>query len=131
MINVCNYSKQIYDEFSFYHKLEKHMDVGAVLIKLKANSMANVEAWQQELNARKDEAIETLKAEGVYVESWFHVQLEGQDYLIAYMRAVDIARAQQIGRESSFPIDQMHKQFKKNWEKGYRATLLVDLENTQ
>ena len=107
------------------------MDVGAVLIKLKANSMANVEAWQQELNARKDEAIETLKAQGVYVESWFHVQLEGQDYLIAYMRGVDIPRAQQIGRESSFPIDQMHKQFKQNWEKGYRATLLVDLENTQ
>ena len=53
------------------------MDVGAVLIKLKANSMQNVEAWQAELNARKAEAIETLKAEGVFVESWFHVALDG------------------------------------------------------
>lgn len=53
------------------------MDVGAVLIRLKPNSMSNVAAWQAELNARKNEAIETLKAEGVFVESWFHVELEG------------------------------------------------------
>ncbi len=45
------------------------MDVGAVLIKLKTNSMQNVKAWQAELNTRKTEAIETLKAEGVCVES--------------------------------------------------------------
>ena len=89
-------------------------DVGVVLIQLKSNSMGNVEAWQQELNARKDEAIETLKAEGVSIESWFHVELEGQDYLIAYMRAENIAKAQQIGRESQFPIDAMHKKFKMN-----------------
>ena len=60
----------------------KMTDVGAVLIQLKLDSMANVEAWQKELNVRKDEAIETLKAEGVFVESWFHVELEGRDYLI-------------------------------------------------
>ncbi|RYL26239.1 DUF6176 family protein [Acinetobacter piscicola] len=106
-------------------------DVGAVLIKLKANSMHNVEAWQTELNARKTEAIDTLKAEGVFVESWFHVELEGQNDLIAYMRAEDIAKAQQIGRESTFPIDAMHKVFKQNWERGYKATLLVDLENNE
>ena len=45
------------------------------------------------------------------------------------MRAEDIARAQHIGRESNFPIDAMHKQFKTNWEKAYPAALLVDLDN--
>lgn len=45
------------------------------------------------------------------------------------MRAEDIARAQQIGRESQYPIDQVHKQFKKNWLKVYPASLLLDLEN--
>lgn len=103
-------------------------DVGAVLIKLKANIMHNVEAWQTEVNARKTEAIATLKAEGGGAESWFHVELEGQNYLIAYMRAEDIAKAQHIGRESQFAIDAMHKAFKQNWERGYKATLLVDLE---
>ena len=107
------------------------MDIGAVLIKLKPNSNQNVDNWQNELTQRKSEAIETLKAEGVFIESWFHVQLEGQDYLIAYMRAVDIAQAQQIGRESQFSIDQVHQNFKKNWEKVIPAKLLLDLDNFQ
>lgn len=47
------------------------MDVGAVLIKLKANRQAEVEAWQQEIQQRKAEAIQTLQAEGVTIESWF------------------------------------------------------------
>ena len=46
------------------------------------------------------------------------------------MRAEDIAKAQQVGRESQFPIDAMHKQFKQNWEKVYKTTLLVDLDNS-
>lgn len=45
------------------------------------------------------------------------------------MRADDIARAQKIGRKSQFPIDQIHKVFKQNWEKVIPVTLLVDLEN--
>lgn len=105
------------------------MDVNAVLIKLKQDSSEQVESWKNELNACKQEAIETLKAEGVYVESWFHLNLEGQDYLLAYMRADDIALAQQIGRNSQFPIDQVHKKFKQTWEKVIPATLLIDLEN--
>lgn len=102
-------------------------DVGAVLIELKPHVMENVDAWKAELNLRQAEAIETLKAEGVYVESWFHVVLEGKDYLIAYMRAADIARAQQIGLESQFPIDAVHKKFKTNWSRVIAASLLVDL----
>lgn len=105
------------------------MDVGAALIKLKPNSLSNVDAWKAELLERKEEAIETLKAEGVYVESWFHIELDGQDYLLAYMRANNIAEAQKIGKNSSFDIDKVHKKFKENWEKGYSLKLLIDLEN--
>lgn len=47
------------------------MDVGAVLIKLKTNTQAEVEAWQQEIEKSKAEAIQTLQVEGVKVESWF------------------------------------------------------------
>ena len=105
------------------------MDVGAALIKLKPNSLSNVEAWKKELLERKEEAIETLKAEGVYVESWFHIELDGQDYLMVYMRANDIAQAQKIAKTSPFDIDKVHNKFKENWEKGYAAKLLIDLEN--
>lgn len=105
------------------------MDVGAVLIKLKTNTLANVEAWQQEIEQRKAEAIQTLQAEGVKVESWFQLELDGNHYLLAYMRAKDIAYAQQVARNSSFDIDKVHKQFKQNWERVIPAKLLVDLEN--
>ena len=105
------------------------MDVGAALIKLKPNSLSNVETWKKELQDRKEEAIETLKAEGVYVESWFYIELDGQDYLLAYMRANDIAHAQKVAKTSPFDIDKIHKKFKENWEKGYPAKLLIDLDN--
>ena len=85
------------------------MDVGAVLIKLKQDTLANVDAWKIEIEQRKDEAIQTLQAEGVTIESWFHLELDGNNYLIAYIRS--------------------HKQFKQNWERIIPATLLVDLEN--
>ena len=106
------------------------MDVGAALIKLKPNTWSKVKTWQQQFEQRKVEAIETLQAEGVTVESWFHVQIEGQDYLIAYMRAVDLVKAQQMAKTSPFEIDQVHQQFKRDsWEKVIPATLLLDLDN--
>lgn len=105
------------------------MDIGAALIKLKPDSFKNVENWKNELQQRKNEAIETLKAEGVYVESWFHIKIDEQDYLIAYMRANNIDEAQKIAKSSKFDIDQVHKEFKKNWLNVSPASLLIDLEN--
>ncbi|MGA6138034.1 DUF6176 family protein [Acinetobacter dispersus] len=107
------------------------MDVGAVLIKLKANSMADVEVWQREIQQRKAEAIQTLQAEGVTVESWFQLELNGDHYLLAYMRAKDIAYAHQVARNSRFEIDQVHRQFKQHWEQVISAQLLVDWENNE
>jgi len=105
------------------------MDVGAVLIQLKVAVMDDVVAWQNQLNRRKHEAIETLQAEGVHVESWFHVELDGLDYLITYTRADDIAKAHEISRKSQFAIDQVHQQFKRTWQKVIPASLLVDLHH--
>ncbi|WP_336041394.1 DUF6176 family protein [Acinetobacter dispersus] len=107
------------------------MDVGAVLIKLKPNTQAEVEAWQQEIQRRKAEAIQTLQVEGVTVESWFQLELNGDHYLLAYMRAKDIAHAQQVARNSCFDIDQVHLEFKQHWEQVIPAHILVDLENNE
>ncbi len=106
------------------------MDIGAVLIKLKPNTQDNLEEWRLAINKRKEEAIETLKAEGVFIESWFTVELETEIHLIAYMRAKSIPEAQKIAKSSQFDIDKVHKKFKTIWEKVYPATLLVDLDNT-
>lgn len=105
------------------------MDVGAVLIRLKPDSLQEVEHWQSIIEKRKSETIETLQAEGVHIESWFYLELDGQHYLIAYMRAKDLVHAQKVAKSSPFEIDQIHKQFKKNWDIVYPAKLLIDLEN--
>lgn len=107
----------------------QQLDVGAALIKLKPHAHDAVNTWREALNNRIDEAIATLKAEGVYIESWFQLNIEGQEYLIAYMRAENIKKAQQIAKNSNFPIDHLHQAFKAYWEKAYPAKLLVDLVN--
>ena len=106
------------------------MDVVAVLIKLKPNSQDHVREWAETINSRKDEALATLRDEGVVMESWFQVEVEGQDYLLCFMRSESIERAGQAVKTSQHAIDAYHKQFKAGtWVSGANisATLLVDL----
>lgn len=104
------------------------MDVMAGVIELKPNSIEEVENWAKTINSRIDEAIETLKDEGVTLESWFHLSLDGKDYLLSYMRVESIEKAHSAVKESKHDIDKYHQEFKKKtWLKGTKATLLVDL----
>lgn len=104
------------------------MEIIAGVIELKPNSMERVEAWAATINERIDEALETLRDEGVQLESWFHLPLDGKDYLLSYMRADSLKKAQDTVKQSEHPIDAYHQQFKKDtWVGGTRAKLLVDL----
>ena len=106
------------------------MDAFARLIKLKPGSSERVREWATTMNARKAEAEATLRDEHVDIESWFSITLDGEDYLICYMRAESLEEAQKIAARSSHPIDAIHQQFKVDtWVRGAGAvgTLLVDL----
>lgn len=106
------------------------MDVVAALIKLKPNSQDRVREWAETINRRKDEALATLSDEGVVMESWFQVKVEGQDYLLCFMRSESMEHARQAGKTSQHAIDAYHKQFQaETWVAGTNisATLLVDL----
>ena len=104
------------------------MDVVASIIELRPNSLDRVEEWATTLNERADEAIATLQDEGVKVESWFHLSLDGKDYLLCYMRAESIKKAHEVVQSSPHSIDVYHQQFKKDaWVAGKSARLLVDL----
>lgn len=106
------------------------MEFKAYLIKLKANSGDQVFMWASEINRRKDEALATLHVEGVKIESWFLLKLNGEDYLICYIRSQDMELAQQVAKESIHNIDKYHKQFKRDtWVRGSvtELELLVDL----
>ena len=106
------------------------MDVKAYLIKLKEDSGDRVSEWASTINQRRDEALATLRAEGVEVESWFLLSLNGEDYLLSYMRSEDMERAQRVAKESFHDIDAYHQQFKRDtWVRGSvtELQLLVDL----
>ena len=84
------------------------MEIASGLIKLKPGTGEKVEEWRQTISSRLNEAVATLKDEGVEIESWFKVEIEGQDYLIWYMRAESIARAFEVSQTFKHPIDQFH-----------------------
>jgi hypothetical protein len=106
------------------------MEVVAHLIELKPGSSKRVEDWAEYVRAHRGQAEETLKAEGVDVESWFSFSIDGKDYLLCYMRTKSFEEAQRVVRDSQHPIDAFHQQFKiDTWVRGGGAVghLLVDL----
>jgi hypothetical protein len=106
------------------------MKIFAELIELKPGSSERVEEWAEHVRAHREQAEETLKGEGVAVESWFSFSIEGKAYLLCYMRAESFEEAQRVVAQSQHPIDAYHRQFKiDTWVRGGGAVgeLLVDL----
>jgi len=109
------------------------MDIKAVLIKLKPNSERNIEAWKNEIERLRDQAIQSLRNEDISVESWFKTEISGEKYLLAYIRSNDIEKAHGIATKSILEVDKIHQQFKKDcWEKegNIKFELLVDLSSS-
>lgn len=104
------------------------METSCVVIELKKNSLGRVREWAAFINTHREEALATLKNEGVTIESFFLVKLEDKDYLIGFMRAKSMEKAHEAVKQSLSEIDAYHQQFKKDtWLNGYRGELLVDL----
>ena len=106
------------------------MEISARLIELKPDSADRVREWAGHIDAHREQALASLKCEGVTVESWFSLSLEGKDYLLCYMRADSLLKSQQIAADSVNPVDAYHQQFKiDTWVRGAGAIgkLLVDL----
>ncbi len=100
-------------------------------VRLKPNSIPKVREWAEELNSRKQEALETLKDEGVYIESAFLEQTSEADFLIYYMRMESMEKAKAAVAKSAHPIDAYHKQFKiECWESREELELLVDFDRS-
>lgn len=109
------------------------MDVIAGLIELQPNSDEEVKDWKAFIEAHREQALESLRAEGVSIESWFSLTLAGKDYLLCYMRADSIEESQQVMADSDNPVDARHRQFKENawvWGSHVKTELLVDLNTS-
>lgn len=103
-------------------------EVICVKIKLKPGSLERVRAWAEEMNRRKPEALATLLAEGISIESAFLDTSSEGDFLIYYMRAANFERAREVFRHSMHSIDAYHTQFQNEaWEEKKGLELLLDL----
>jgi hypothetical protein len=84
------------------------MEYASGLIKLKSGSEAKVDEWRRTMTSRLDEAAATLQDEDVQVESWFTLDMEGERFLLWYLRAKSIKRVFEVLHELKHPIDRYH-----------------------
>jgi hypothetical protein len=108
------------------------MEIASGLIKLKPDSGSKVDEWRATILSRLEEALETLRDEGVHLESWFKIEIEGQDYLLWYMRAESIQKVFEISQTLKHPIDKFHYELMAEitaTNGNLTAQPLLDLEN--
>lgn len=104
------------------------METSCTVIELLPNTTEKVREWAEFLRTNREEALRSLKNEGVTIESAFVVNIEGKDYLVGYMRAVNTANAHEAAKDSTLNVDANHQAFKKAcWGKRYRGTPVSDL----
>jgi hypothetical protein len=110
--------------------MNRQQDVNCVRVRLKPGMLARVREWAAFLAAHRHEALQTLQAEGVEIESVFlESGIEG-DSLIYYMRASSQREAERIATRSLAAIDAYHRRFKQDaWEQVERLQLLLDLRS--
>lgn len=103
-----------------------------VRVRLRPDSLAKVREWAAHINDHRSEAMQTLIAEGVRVESVFLDSSKDGDFLVCYMRAVSHAVARKVAQDSTARIDAFHRAFKKEtWVEVSPLELLVDLQAAQ
>lgn len=100
-----------------------------VKVKLKPNSLEKVRTWAKTINKRKDEALATLRDEGVVLECAFLDQTSEGDFLIYVMRAKSFEKVKDSIKKSTHSIDKYHQNFKaETYEDGKKLELLIDLD---
>jgi L-rhamnose mutarotase len=108
----------------------ENLKTGCVKIKIKDGTILKVYEWKEYLNTHKNEVLESLRQEGVFVESVFLDKQGDNNYLIYYMKFKDQKEAQTAFAKSDLNIDKYHAQFKKEvWEARQQLELLVDFVN--
>jgi len=97
-------------------------------VRLRPGSLPRVREWAQYLTAHREEALGTLAAEGVSIESVFLDSGAEGDFLVYYMRSSSHEKAQQVAMQSTEVVDRYHRAFKQEtWAEVKRLEPLVDL----
>ena len=91
----------------FFNRVS-NMEYASGLIKLKPGIENKVAEWRNTIASRLDEAAKTLQDEDVQIESWFEVEIDGNKYLLWYLRAKSIKRVFEVSMQLKHPIDKFH-----------------------
>lgn len=106
-------------------------EVVCARIQLQPGSLPRVREWAEHLRSHREDALATLAAEGVTVESVFLDAGAEGDFLVYYMRSRSQAAAQVVAERSTAAIDAYHRAFKREtWKEVRRLDLLVDLSRS-
>ncbi len=114
-----------------YTSSKEKMKTVVIRQKIKPNAINEVKQWFQTLRERKTEVLESMKNEGIVVESAFLDNHGEEFFLIYYIKAENIEHAYEVFNKSTLEIDIY---FKNKWDqllsKG-RVVLeeLLDLNN--
>ncbi|QSI28107.1 hypothetical protein GNX71_00350 [Variovorax sp. RKNM96] len=100
-----------------------------VRVRLRPDSLVRVREWASHIAGHRDQALRTLDAEGVTVESVFLESTAQGDFLIYYMRSASHDKARLAAERSTEAIDAYHQAFKsETWAGVERLELLLDLQ---
>lgn len=103
-------------------------EYGSGLIKLTSGTSPAIEQWREATCARMEEVARALREDEIQIESWFTIEIAGQNYLLWYMRAKSIQRALLAMKDLRRPIDKFHFDFLTNvTEANIVAKPLIDL----
>lgn len=104
------------------------MEIAAGLIKLKPDTSDEVQDWRETLQERRAEVATCLREEGVALEAWFEIEVNGAPYLLWVMQAESIAEARRVFLNSTHDIDAFHlEKMMRIGDDQIEATLLVEL----
>ena len=105
------------------------MEVSATLIELEPGTLERVENWKAYIKKNLELAIDSIKSEGVEIESWLQLKLAGKEYLLCYMRAESLQESTKVFSLSENPVDEYHRDFLRSVanQRPIHARLLIDL----
>jgi hypothetical protein len=91
------------------------MQTVATVIKFLPGTEEQRLNWSKTMKSRIEEARQSIKSEGVDCESWFTFKVNDSQYAFALMRKHDVHV-----HNTDHPIDLIHKEFKKTWDRKAR-----------
>ncbi|HLP43206.1 MAG TPA: DUF6176 family protein [Fibrobacteria bacterium] len=98
-------------------------------IRIRPGKTDRVVEFLRDLADRKDDSLEALRREGMMVESLFLERRDEADYLYYYVKARDLAHANEINLQSSDPLTLAIRDFvSETWGDVASPEPLLDLD---